>query len=1102
MAYCAPKQLSTCLPMIVPRLAEVLTDTHLKVQAAGRDALESISSVINNPEIKRIVPTVILALSDPVKHIDLGLAALLETHFVHVIDAPSLALIMPIVQRALVARSGDTKKKSAQIIGNMYSLTEGKDLVPYLPELLPGLKTALMDPVPEVRSITAKALGSMVRGMGEAHFADLVPWLLAILHADGTTVDRSGAAQGLSEILAALGAERLDLMMPDFVAAASSPVPCVREGHLMLFVYLPITFGDTFSKYLADVIPPVLAGLADTEETVRETAMRGGQRIIANYAETAVELLLPQLLQGLVDEVWRIRESSVLLLGDLLFKLAGTTGNKNTAGGEDATFGTEIGSKALVAALGEKRRNQVLARVYMCRMDVNHMVRQAASHVWKVVVAHTSQTLRDVLPSLISYTLEFLASEQPEQRTVGGKTVGEVVRKLGERVLPDIFPILEAELASPSASTREGVCLGMSEIMASTTRDTVANYTESLIPAIRRALCDPSEAVREAAARTFVELHGNIGTDAIDGVLPPILAQLEAGGEAGAAEYAMDGLRQIMSTKSKLVLPFLVPRLVTTPVSAFNARALASLSAVAGEALNRWRPQIMRALLGSVSDPACADYVGAIKEAISGVVTSVPDSGAAAVIAELVKELAHEQPARRINAAELLRDLVTDGAVDMEEHRETIIEGLLAAAGDSVQEVLTAGWGAISAILGTLPAGVAISYRDVRHLTATVQHLKPNAAGHIAGFCIPKGVAPIVRLYVDAVVNGTTELRVLACKGIATLVQRTSAEALKPFVVKIAGPLIRVSGEQTLAVRVEALAALCVMLETVGATLKPFLPQLQPTFVKALRDQTREVRVHAARALGRLIVLQSAKRVDPMLVELAGAVATTAGDVTVTVLRAVQAVLRRGGDEASDRARAALEEALVPRLASEDDELRTAAAGALGAFARILGPEALAGLLQRHILMGKGGADDWVLQHARATALQTALHISPGPVLAAASERAVVTAVETLLRSDNAAIVECGVEAAAALWLHAAATGEAQSALALGSGVAQQLDTQGADTQETILRSLKKAAAVASAARAPLPLSLRVALAPAVLKTCQNGTVRVKKVRLPDHTRT
>ena len=109
---------------------------------------------------------------------------------------------------------------------------------------------------------------------------------------------------------------------------------------------------------------------------------------------------------------------------------------------------------------------------------------------------------------------------------MAARTLGDLVRKLGERILPEIIPILEKGLENPDGDKRQGVCIGLSEIMNSTSRDMIASFEDSLINTVRDALVDPLADVRLAASSTFENLHNSIGHRALDGVLPAVFQKL------------------------------------------------------------------------------------------------------------------------------------------------------------------------------------------------------------------------------------------------------------------------------------------------------------------------------------------------------------------------------------------------------------------------------------------------------------------------------------------------------------------------------------------------------------------------------------------------
>ena len=72
--------------------------------------------------------------------------------------------------------------------------------------------------------------------------------------AQKSSVERSGAAQGLAEVLAVLGRSHVDALLPELLAACSSTAPFVREGSLTLFRFLPHSIPGVFQVRSATLV--------------------------------------------------------------------------------------------------------------------------------------------------------------------------------------------------------------------------------------------------------------------------------------------------------------------------------------------------------------------------------------------------------------------------------------------------------------------------------------------------------------------------------------------------------------------------------------------------------------------------------------------------------------------------------------------------------------------------------------------------------------------------------------------------------------------------------------------------------------------------------
>lgn len=927
MAYLDPAQLSASLSLIVPEIVGVLNDTHKEVRKAADQALKRFGEVIRNPEIQAVVPALVAAIGDPTKHTEEALDSLIKTQFVHYIDGPSLALIIHVIHRGMRDRLAATKKKACQIVGNMAILVDANDLRPYLNSLVSELDLAMVDPVPGTRSTAARALGSLVERLGEEQFPDLIPRLLATLSDPNRAGDRLGSAQALAEVISGLGLSKLDEMLPVILERAQSPQQHVRAGYMPLLLFLPVCFGSQFAPYLSSIIPAILSGLADTDEEIRDNALRSGRLIVKNYASKAVDLLLPELEKGLADLSYRIRLSSVELTGDLLFQVTGISGkNELTEDQADVT-------KSLVTVLGQERRDRVLAALFVARSDTAATVRAAAIDIWKALVANTPRTVKEIVPSLTTLIIKRLASSDDSHRTTAASTLGEIVRRVGSSAMGQLLPALEEALQSLDGDSKQGICIALTELATSATDEVLSRHQSTFISITKEALADPAENVREAAATTFEAVQDRLPV--VEQVVPALLEDLDK------SDTALLALRDILATNANGIFPVLLPSLLGPPV---NVSALAALGSVAGPALYSRLGSILNSLVNEMKNLDSDDAAGA---AFDQILLSVEDdSGVHSVMTQIMTLIKHQDLAVRVAVCSRLGSFFAHTKLDISVYVVDLISSFILALGDKFLA---------SSVLDALTALVKAQDKPMLEKLVKPAHQALEMSGVkdsiLPGFALPKGPASILPIFSHGLMYGLSEQRELSALSIAEIVERTPAENLRPVSTIITGPLIRVIGERvTSDIKLAILVALTKLLVKIPQFLRPFVPQLQRTFVRCLLDASNEkLREGAVVALGALV--EFTPRVDLLITELVSLAKSLEPAIKRTMLKAMLQVVAGGGQNMSEALKQAVVSLVEEEITSVDDKSAVAYAKLLGLLSLILLSDEASNILKLKVLV-------------------------------------------------------------------------------------------------------------------------------------------------------
>ncbi|KAK0732069.1 armadillo-type protein [Lasiosphaeris hirsuta] len=259
----APAQVALRVPELIPVISEAMWDTKKEVKDRAYQTMERTCQLIVNRDIERFIPELIKCVAKP-ENVPETVHLLGATTFVTEVQGPTLALMVPLLDRGLGERDTAIKRKAAVIVDNMCKLVDDPNVVaPFLPKMLPGLQKNyenLADP--EAREKTKQALDTLHR-VGNV--------------VDGKIPEPSDPGNldivlgHLKNVLGSKHAANLGKFAPvlNFIAAVAGELVDEKETEPIAWAavkpYLTVIVGDDADSFLEALRKAASPGIAEEE---------------------------------------------------------------------------------------------------------------------------------------------------------------------------------------------------------------------------------------------------------------------------------------------------------------------------------------------------------------------------------------------------------------------------------------------------------------------------------------------------------------------------------------------------------------------------------------------------------------------------------------------------------------------------------------------------------------------------------------------------------------------------------------------------------------------------------------------------------------------
>ncbi|KAH8601406.1 prion formation protein [Bisporella sp. PMI_857] len=164
--------MGTKLAGLIPIVEHGMTDMKNEVQKQALATMNALTTLLSNDDVAPRIPLLIATMQQPDKAtLQKAIHALSQTTFVAIVTSPVLALLTPLLERALndPTTAQEVLRQTVVVVENLTKLVHDPvEARIFLPKLKPGVK-GVMDraSLPEVREMATRAFNVINKAMGD-----------------------------------------------------------------------------------------------------------------------------------------------------------------------------------------------------------------------------------------------------------------------------------------------------------------------------------------------------------------------------------------------------------------------------------------------------------------------------------------------------------------------------------------------------------------------------------------------------------------------------------------------------------------------------------------------------------------------------------------------------------------------------------------------------------------------------------------------------------------------------------------------------------------------------------------------------------------------